>query len=91
MVHLRCIQNGQLRAIFMSTAAWFLSFERNPYSMCSQILDELPWVIGIVFSFKAKRQTSRSFILVALGPLVLFFFCLFRKQETSREDAISSH
>lgn len=32
---------------------------------CSQILNELPWVIGIVFSFKATQQTSQSFISVA--------------------------
>lgn len=37
---------------------------------CSQILNEAPWVVGIVFSFEATQQTSQPFISVALGLLM---------------------
>lgn len=47
----------------MSTAAG--SSTLGETHTCSQILNELPWVTGIVFSFKATQETSQSFISVA--------------------------
>lgn len=60
---LKWIQNGQLRATFENRAP--ASSALRETCTCSQILNELPWVIGIVFSFKASQQTSQSSIPVA--------------------------
>lgn len=74
--NLKCIQTGQLRGVFMNMASSSSALRET--HTCSQILNELPWVIGIVFSFKATQQTSQSFIFSCLEELLCggILFCL---------------
>lgn len=81
-LNLKCIQNGQLRATFMNTAPSSSALRET--HTCSQILNEQPWVIGIVFSFKKvlSKHHRLSFQLLR-GPLIWRDFLPFGKQRNS--------